>query len=202
MRCPWCESEKVFAEFGNHEGRDVQLTPYECHACGARQINPLSGIKVSVEEKVRGWHTGWSEQDVLASPPSAKRVRCIDCELMGLEASAMRKKLRDQEAQFLAAHKEFQRVAADITATNGQMRRSLENAHQDLEEARAMESVRVQEIMRGERTLAEEQRQGLLRRIEGLETELARERGQKAAEKAKKEEPVVEGTRFSLLEVD
>jgi uncharacterized membrane protein YqiK len=124
---------------------------------------------------------------------------CYDCDLNKMELVKLQRQLKEQEDQFRAAHAEFSRVAAELASTNGQIRRSLVNAQEEVREARAEEQERVQLLLEGERELAESQRQGLLGRIQSLEAEISRLKG---LAPAPKEEEKVEGTRFSLLEVD
>lgn len=67
MKCPFCKSENIDAEFIDIGIGHQQATPYECIDCGASQMNPYSNISSASKEEIDvGWYKGeyWeSESD-------------------------------------------------------------------------------------------------------------------------------------------
>jgi C4-type Zn-finger protein len=59
MQCPYC-GETCYAEWVDIGiGDGVQVTPYECEECGARQITPfVNDHEANDKEREIGWFKG------------------------------------------------------------------------------------------------------------------------------------------------
>jgi hypothetical protein len=54
-RCPWCGSTQLYAEFVDIGVGSMQVTPYECCSCDARQFMPDDRSDFAEENRLRWW---------------------------------------------------------------------------------------------------------------------------------------------------
>lgn len=136
-KCPWCQSDRVEAEFVDIGVGNEQVSPYECYDCGAVQVSPGQDVEADDEELRRGWYRGYDDRDSLAqAAPRTERIECRNCINSKALVKAGQKRLKDQEQRFNDVKEEFQRVAGEVSKTNGQMRRTIANLQQELGDAR------------------------------------------------------------------